>query len=429
MMVALSTSALCLALVAPGTFITWYAPAQAQAANGLKQQHELGTFPEAKDIKSAAISLSRDSGLFLFGTAYSLKITGDGIVEYYGEGGYHVTGPHRGHITYGEVLKLVEAFKEADFDSLEDESQMLVMDAGRATISLTMGGRTRRVVNRSGESHRFNQLAETIDQLSHAEQWLKGNSETVPGLLADKENLNVPDGEGRTVLMWACQRTDAVVVQKFLGSGANLHARDRYGRTALMYAAAHGVPEILEVLLLAGADPNGPDDDGETPLIYAAGISDVWFGRWFSGKQSAIESSRSWWPIINLFGDPSPEVIRMLLRAGADPNASDSDGATALMYAAESFKTGTDVLRVLVDGGANVNQQDNERRTVLMRVVDRYQVALVRFLIEAKAEVNARDSKGRTALGRLHPPRDKLFRHSPDYKRIRLLLKQAGVVH
>jgi len=84
---------------------------------------------------------------------------------------------------------------------------------------------------------------------------------------------------------------------------------------------------------------------------------------------------------------------------------------------------------VLVDGGANVNQQDNERRTVLIRVVDRYQVALVRFLIEAKAEVNARDSKGRTALGRLHPPRDKLFRHSPDYKRIRLLLKQAGVVH
>jgi len=225
-------------------------------------------------------------------------------------------------------------------------------------------------VNRSGESHRFNQLAETIDQLSHAEQWLKGNSETVPGLLADKENLNVPDGEGRTVLMWACQRTDAVVVQKFLGAGANLHARDRYGRTALMYAAARGVPEILEVLLLAGADPNGPDDDGETPLIYAAGISDVWFGRWFSGKQSAIESSPSWWPIINLFGDPSPEVIRMLLRAGADPNASDSDGATALMYAAESFKTGTDVLRVLVYGGANVNQQDNERRTVLIRVVD-----------------------------------------------------------
>src|SRR2546422_4328072 len=85
MMVALSTSSLCLALVAPGTFITWYAPAQAQAANGLKQQHELATFPDAKDIKSAVISLSRDSGLFLFETTYSLKITGDGIVEYRSE--------------------------------------------------------------------------------------------------------------------------------------------------------------------------------------------------------------------------------------------------------------------------------------------------------------------------------------------------------
>lgn len=428
MMVALSTFALCMALVAPGTFITWSAPSQAQAGTGLKQQHEVATFPDAKDIKSAIISLSRDSGLFLCCTAYSLKITGDGIVEYQGEGGYYVTGPHRGHITYEEVLKLVEAFREADFNSLEDESQMRIMDAGWATISLTMGGRTRRVVNRRGESHRFNQLAEAIDQLSHAEQWLKGNSETVPGLLADKENLSVPDGEGRTVLMWACQRTDVTAVQEFIGAGANVHAKDRYGRTALMYAAARGLREILEVLLLAGADPNGPDDDGETPLFYAAGISDVWFGGWFSGKQSASESSRSWRPIINLFGDPSPGVMRILLRAGADPNASDSEGASALMYAAESFNAGTDVLRVLVDGGANVNQQDNERRTALMRAVDRYQVASVRFLIEAKANVNARDSTGRTALGRLHPPRDKLFRQSPDYKQIRLLLKQAGVV-
>jgi hypothetical protein len=67
-----------------------------------------------------------------------------------------------------------------------------------------------------------------------------------------------------------------------------------------------------------------------------------------------------------------------------------------------------------------------------MRAADQYQVDSVRFLVAEKANVNLRDSKGRTVLGRLHPPRDKLFRRSPvynqSYKQIRVLLKQAGSV-
>jgi ankyrin repeat protein/uncharacterized protein DUF6438 len=424
--VRLPKHALYLALVPPALCVIRSAPAVGQSSAGLEpQSRRIETFPKVNNLKSVVILLSHTGGAFSFPCAYSLKITGEGIVEYHGEHGYYVTGPHRDWITDEEVLKLVEAFREADFYSLEDESQMIVMDAGSTAISLTIGDRMRRVVNRIGESHRFNQLAERIEQLSHAEKWLIGNAETVPSLLADKDNLNVPDDEGETVLMWACKRTDAVVVQKFLAAGANLHARDRYGRTALMYAVVRGVPEAVEVLLQAGADAKESDAGGETPLIYAVGIRDVWFGRWFS---AAGESSSSWWPIISLFGDPSPEVIQMLLRAGADPNASDSEGATPLMYAAQSFKGGTDILCMLVDGGANPNQQDDEGRTALMRTADQYRVDAVRFLIAAKADVNLRDSKGRTALGRLSPPRNKLFRHFPEYKQIRLLLKQAGAV-
>jgi ankyrin repeat protein len=323
------------------------------------------------------------------------------------------------------VRSLVEAFWEADFYSLEDQSRHLVFDAGVTEITLSIGSRTRVVLDRDSGSRKFDQLAARIVELSHAGKWLAGNAETVPSLLADKDNLNVPDDQGKTVLMWACEKKDSAVLREFLRAGANVRLRDQSGRTALMYAAARGLPGVVEALLQAGADVTEPDSDGETPLIYAAGIRDVWFGKWFS---SPGDSSNSWWPIINLFGDPSPEVIQTLLRAGADPNASDSEGATALMYAAESFKAGTHILRVLVDGGANLNQQDNKRRTALMRAADRYRADSVRFLIEAKADLNLRDSHGHTALGRLHPSRDKLFHHDPAYKQIRLLLKRAGAV-
>jgi ankyrin repeat protein len=264
--------------------------------------------------------------------------------------------------------------------------------------------------------------------LSHAEKWLKGNSETVPSLLDDKDNLNAPDDKGKTVLMWASEKQDAAVVREFLRAGANLHAKDRHGRTALMYGAGRGLPEILEALLQEGADTKDSDRDGETPLTYAAGMGDVWFSDCFLAGGSSGICSRDYWPTIEGDSNPKVEVIRMLLEAGSEPNATDSEGATALMYAAESFKAGTDTLRVLVDGGANLNEQDDEGRTALMRAVDRYQAGSVRFLIEAKADLNLRDTDGHTALGRLHPSRDKLFRHDPGYKQIRMLLKQAGAV-
>lgn len=406
------------------TYVTWPSASATQVIIGLRSQRcQNETFPDAKDLKSIVISLTYTGGAFCFPCDYSLRITGEGEVEYYSEGGYYVTGPHRGRITDDELTQLLEAFKEADFYSLEDESEETVLDASTTAISLSFGSRSRRVVNRMNKSPRFDQLTRKICELSHADKWLCGNADTVPSLLADKDNLNLPGGEGETVLMWACRRKDATAVQKFLAAGANLHAKDRYGRTALMYAAARGMPEAVEVLLQAGADAEEFDGDGETPLIYAAGIRDVWFSRWFYGH-----SSISWGPIINLFGDSSPEVIQMLLRAGADPNASDSEGATPLMYAAESSKAGTGILRALVDGGANLNEQDDQRRTALMRAVDKYRVDAVRFLITAKADPNLRDSHGHTALGRLHSPRDKLFRHSPEYRQIRLVLQQAGAV-
>jgi ankyrin repeat protein len=61
-----------------------------------------------------------------------------------------------------------------------------------------------------------------------------------------------------------------------------------------------------------------------------------------------------------LHGDAS--LVKRLLSAGADPNATNSAGATALMWAAPDV----DAMRLLLDAGADVSARSDDRRTALV---------------------------------------------------------------
>jgi cytohesin len=93
---------------------------------------------------------------------------------------------------------------------------------------------------------------------------------------------------------------------------------------------------------------------------------------------------------------PKPEVIRLLLAAGADPNAVDFEGATPLMYAAKVERP--EVLRALLAAGADPDAQDAQGRTALMYAADHCQTESVRLLVQAGADVMLKDSNGYTAL-------------------------------
>ena len=61
-----------------------------------------------------------------------------------------------------------------------------------------------------------------------------------------------------------------------------------------------------------------------------------------------------------LYGDVA--LMRQLLAAGADPNAANAAGATALMWAVPDVER----LRLLLDAGADVNAHSEEQRTALV---------------------------------------------------------------
>ena len=148
-------------------------------------------------------------------------------------------------------------------------------------------------------------------------------------------------------------------------------ATDQANKTALIRAALYGDAPKVEALLKAGADVNAADHMGWTALLASA-----WGG---TGR-----------------GDVS--IARALIARGANVNASDSIGETTLMAA--SALGNVEFVLLLLDAGADVNAQDVNGGRALHRAALHGHTAIVRVLLTKGARPNVADSRGVTALMR-----------------------------
>ncbi len=103
---------------------------------------------------------------------------------------------------------------------------------------------------------------------------------------------------------------------------------------ALAHAAMMENPGIVRLLLDAGADPNAKSRRGNTPVH-------MWTQR-----------------------SADPEIAALLLDRGADVEARNGDGETPLHRAAgESFLSTADMIALLLDRGADVDATNNNGET------------------------------------------------------------------
>lgn len=91
-------------------------------------------------------------------------------------------------------------------------------------------------------------------------------------------------------------------------------------------------------------------------------------------------------------------ALRAALNAGAEVNAMNIDGYSALALAAVYGHR--DCLQSLIAAGAEVNVQDREGNSTLMHTSTKGNISTMECLIAAGADIDARNRNGDTALMR-----------------------------
>lgn len=196
----------------------------------------------------------------------------------------------------------------------------------------------------------------------------RGNADLVTLLVEAGANPTAPLLSGETALMTAVNDGHIDAVRALIAHGADVNrAESRGGQTALMWAVAENYPDIVQVLVEHGADARARSKSGFTPLLFAAQQGNVASARALLQARADVNESRSsdgMTPLMVAAAAGRMEFVRFLMNSGANADAIDGNGYTALHYAALDKRES--LAGALLDRGANPNRRttrDTRRNT------------------------------------------------------------------
>ena len=174
-----------------------------------------------------------------------------------------------------------------------------------------------------------------------------------------------------TGIMAAASRGDSELIGELLARGEKADVRDGYGRTPLHVAAFGGHRETMRILAKAGVDPNALENDRYDIVTIASVANDV------------------------------PTLRTALEIGGSARNVTSRYDGTALIAAAHLGHA--EIVKILIEAGAPLDHVNNLGWTALIESIvlgdggPRHTETL-RALVEAGADLKIPDRQGQTPL-------------------------------
>jgi uncharacterized protein len=246
-------------------------------------------------------------------------------------------------------------------------------------------------------------------------------------------------GGGLTALVMAAREGDLESAQALVEAGADVNLTTEYGWTPLLTAVNNRNYRLAAYLLERGADPNIANKGGWTPLYLATDNRNIEGGdypvpradldhleiikmlldRGADPNVPARENTLTrtiftmqWFyedgatPFVRAAQSSDVELMRLLLKYGADPKIKTAHGDTALTASAgigwvdgvtyeRSPQDNIEAVKLLLELGLDPNDANNEGRTPLMGAALKGRNEVVQMLVDAGAELDRRDRGSR----------------------------------
>jgi uncharacterized protein len=242
-----------------------------------------------------------------------------------------------------------------------------------------------------------------------------GDLARVRTLLGQHADVNAPESDGSTALDWAVESDNAEMTRLLLKAGAKAPTQSGDGVTPLSLAAENRNLEIAKALLDAGADAKESLPDGETVLMVAARTGNAELVKLLLAHGASVDQKGSAFgeTALMIAADANQDkAASVLIAHGAEVNGRSAklqypkdrfglEGVltilphgdwTPLMYAARQGSGAA--ARVICEAGADVNAVDPDGTSALLLAIINGHFDTAAVLLEHGADSNLGDKSG-----------------------------------
>lgn len=170
--------------------------------------------------------------------------------------------------------------------------------------------------------------------------------------IEQKFPLESRDDKGRTALLVATYHNSIAAAKLLIEAGANVNAKDHKQDSPYLYAGAEGKLEILKLTVAAGADLKSINRYGGTALTPAAHHGHVEVVRYLVTTDVDINqvNNLGWTALLEavILGNGNQtyqQIVKILLKAGADKKITDDNNDTPLDHA--KMKNQKEIIKLL----------------------------------------------------------------------------------